>query len=86
VAAIAEAENENIKAGLGQCVAAMVGAKLFNEREQQPAAIVYGAVTSGSLWRFVRMTGVEVHLDSQEYHIRQLPKLVEILTRIVQEN
>ncbi len=84
VAAIVEAKNENIKAGLGQCLAAMVGAKLFNEREKQPATVVYGAVTSGSLWRFVRLSGAEVDLDSQEYHIRQLPKLMGILTRIVQ--
>jgi hypothetical protein len=83
VAAIVEAKNENLKAGLGQCVAAMIGAKLFNEREGQPAPAIYGAVTSGSLWRFLQVEGRTVHLDEQEYHIRQLPKLVGILTRIV---
>jgi len=83
VAAIVEAKNENLKAGLGQCLAAMVGARLFNEREGQPATAVYGAVTSGSLWRFLQLEGRVVNLDEQEYHIRQLPKLVGILTRIV---
>jgi hypothetical protein len=83
VAAIVEAKNENIKAGLGQCVAAMVGARLFNEREGQPAPVVFGAVTSGSLWRFLRLTHPEVNLDEQEYHIRQVSKLVGILVHIV---
>lgn len=83
VAAIVEAKNENLKSGLGQCVAAMVGARLFNEREGQPPDAVYGAVTSGSLWRFLRLKGAEVALDQQEYHVRQLPKLVGILSQIV---
>jgi hypothetical protein len=83
VAAIVEAKNENIKAGLGQCVAAMVGARIYNEREGEPPGAVYGAVTSGSLWRFVQLKGNALQLDEQEYHIRQLSKLVGILVRIV---
>lgn len=83
VAAIVEAKNENLKSGLGQCVAAMVGARLFNEREGQPESEIYGAVTSGSVWRFLRLAGSTVALDQQEYHVRQLPKLVGILSLVV---
>jgi hypothetical protein len=83
VAAIVEAKNENLKTGLGQCVAAMVGARLFNEREGQPVPAVFGAVTSGSLWRFLELRASQVNLDEQEYYIRQLPKLVGIMVRIV---
>ncbi len=83
VAAIVEAKNENLKSGLGQCIAAMVGARLFNEREGNPIPAVFGAVTSGSLWRFVQLEGAEVRLDQQEYHIGQLPKLLGVLVRIV---
>lgn len=79
VAAIVEAKNENIKSGLGQCIAAMVGARLFNEREGAPAAIIYGAVTTGSLWRFLQLEGSVVTLDQQEHHIRELPKVLGIL-------
>ena len=61
----------------------MVGARLFNEREGEPEAAVYGAVTSGSLWRFLQLSGATVALDQQEYHIRQLPKLVGILALVV---
>ena len=83
VAAIVEAKNENIKAGLGQCLAAMVGARLYNEREGNPAGALFGAVTSGSLWRFLRLEGTNIGLDEQEYHIHQLPKIVGILASIV---
>jgi hypothetical protein len=84
VAAIVEAKNENIKAGLGQCVAAMVGARLFNEREGETGP-VYGAVTSGSLWRFLKLEDDIVILDPREYHANQLSKLVGILGWIVRE-
>ena len=83
VAAIVEAKNENIKAGLGQCLAAMMGARLYNEREGAPAGAVFGAVTSGSLWRFLRLKGTRVDLDEQEYHIHQLAKIAGILAFIV---
>ena len=44
---------------------------------------MFGAVTLGPLWRFLRLAGSVVELDEQEYHVRQLPKLVGILARIV---
>jgi hypothetical protein len=61
----------------------MVGAKLFNEREGQPPGDIFGAVTSGSLWRFLRLQDSTVQLDQQEYHIRQLPKITGILAHMV---
>jgi hypothetical protein len=83
VAAIVEAKNENLKSGLGQCIAAMVGARLFNQREGHPIPVVFGAVTSGSLWRFLQLEGAVVSLDQQEYHVRQLPRLLGVLVWIV---
>jgi hypothetical protein len=83
VAVIVEAKNENLKSGLGQCAAALVGVKIFNEREGEAPLAVYGAVTSGSLWRFLRLEGSQLDLDQQEYHIRQLPKLVGVLAHIL---
>ena len=82
VAAIVEAKNENLKAGLGQCVAELVAAQLFNEREGQSGNEVFGAVTSGSVWRFLRLTGSRLELDQQEHHIGKLPKLLGILAYI----
>jgi hypothetical protein len=36
VVTIVEAKRENIPAGLGQCVATMIAAQRFNQREQEP--------------------------------------------------
>ena len=49
--AIVEAKRDSLKDGLGQCIATMVGAQLFNEHEQTGITIIYGMVTTGSLWQ-----------------------------------
>ena len=45
VVTIVEAKNESIRSGLGQCIAEMVAAQIFNQQNGQPIAIIYGAVT-----------------------------------------
>jgi hypothetical protein len=85
--AIVEAKNENLKAGLGQCVAAMVGARIFNEREGSPIRTVFGAVTTGTLWQFLRLDGPTIGLDEREYHlIERLAKVLGIFVQMFAED
>jgi hypothetical protein len=79
VIAIVEAKNENIIAGLGQCIAEMYAARLFNEREQQALPCVYGAVTTGDEWKFVKLVNDEAHIDVDSYYLKELPKILGIL-------
>ena len=44
-----------------------VGARLFNAQEDQPISTVYGAVTSGSVWKFLQLTENTVYIDLEEY-------------------
>lgn len=78
VVMIAEAKNENIKGGLGQCIASMVAAQIFNEKAHGIQK-VYGAVTSGTVWRFVTLDGERVCIDSKEYYIDRVDKILGIL-------
>jgi hypothetical protein len=83
VVAVVEAKNENLKSGFGQCIAAMIGAHLFNEREGNGVPTVFGVVTSGTLWRFLQLEQAVVTLDQQEYHLRQTGKVLGILLHLV---
>ena len=83
VVTIIEAKNENLKSGYGQCIAAMLGARLFNEREGNTVQTVFGAVTSGTLWRFMQLNANTVTLDQREYHIDRLPKILGILVHLL---
>jgi hypothetical protein len=81
---IFEAKNENIKGGLGQCLAAMVAARLFNEQEGQPLPQIYGAVTTGNQWKFLRLSGQTAYIDLRDYYIDQLDIIMGILVGLVQ--
>ncbi len=79
VITIAEAKNDNIKSGIGQCIAEMVGAQIFNQREGKSISVIHGVVTTGSSWLFMRLLGSQVEIDDREYYINELDKILGIL-------
>lgn len=83
VVTVVEAKNENLKSGFGQCAAAMIGARLFDEREGQAVETVYGAVTTGTLWRFLRLAGQSLTLDQREYHLERVAKILGIFLQML---
>ena len=66
VITIVEAKNENIIGGLGQCVAEMVAAQIFNQQKEFDVSVIYGAVTSGTTWRFLMLNKSTVYIDLLE--------------------
>jgi hypothetical protein len=83
VMVIFEAKRENINEGLGQCIAGMIGAQRFNQRNNTPIDPVYGCVTTGSLWKFLRLGGKTLSFDLREYYHSQPELLLGILTYII---
>lgn len=86
VVAMAEAKNENLHTGLGQCIAAMVAAQEFNRKSNSPINTIYGVVTTGSLWTFLRLNGRELVYDPREYYINEIGSIMAILMHILQGN
>jgi hypothetical protein len=80
---IVEAKNENFKAGMAQCAAAMVAARLFNEREGNDISVLHGAVTTGNVWKFLKLEEQTVLIDQREYHINNLGEILGVLLSIV---
>ena len=79
---ITEAKNENIKAGLGQCIAGMIAAQYFNQREGQSIDTIYGAVTTGEIWKFLKLAEMTAAIDLTDYYIS--PNLNKILGILIQ--
>jgi hypothetical protein len=79
VITLVEAKKEDIKAGFGQCVAEMLAAQLFNEQEGNQIPTIYGAVTSGTVWRFLKLEGQIVYIDRVEYYLSEITKILGIL-------
>ena len=81
--AIVEAKNDNIRNGLGQCIAAMVAAREFNARASLVVEHNYGVVTTGGAWKFLRLTGSLLELDKHEYFVAELGKIMGIFSSIL---
>ncbi len=81
---IVEAKKENLNAGLGQCMAEMFAAQRFNEQAENSISTIYGAVTTGNLWKFLRLAKATVEIDLTEYAINQIGKILGILSLGVQ--
>lgn len=82
VLAVVEAKNDNLKDGLAQCIATLHGARLFNEREGKAREPLGGAVTTGVAWQFLTLSGADVVLDTQEYAVTELARVLGILASI----
>ncbi len=85
VVTIVEAKNENIIAGIGQCLAEMVASRIFNEKEGNNVKNIYGVVTTGSAWRFIKLTNSTALVDKKEYHIEYVEKIMGILTAMIKQ-
>lgn len=81
--AFVQAKNENIKNGLGQCMAEMVAIREFHKQRGQELPRVYGVVTTGMLWKFLSLEGDVVTVDPTEYPISELGRVVGILVRMM---
>ncbi|WP_190303543.1 hypothetical protein [Pseudanabaena sp. UWO311] len=79
VITLVEAKNENIKGGLGQCIAEMVAAQRFNAQHDQKFPI-YGVVTTGMIWKFLRLEEKTIWIDQEDYFIKEIGKLLGILS------
>jgi hypothetical protein len=84
ILAIVEAKNERIATGLGQCVAEMLAAQIYNDREGKRLASVYGAVTTGLAWKFLRLQDSTVYIDLADYYIDRPDKILGILATMVE--
>jgi hypothetical protein len=85
ILAVVEAKKEDLVGGLGQCTAEMVAIRIFNEREGTTVRAVFGCVTSGSVWRFLKLEDSTLFIDRPEYYLGDAPKVLGILVSIARE-
>ena len=78
--AVVEAEKADLKTGIGQCVAEMVAMQKFNEAKGKPISVIYGSVSNGTQWRFLKLEEKIVSIDLNDY---ALPPVDEILGMLV---
>lgn len=85
LAAVVEAKyNQDLADAVPQCSAEMFAARLFNERKGDIQPCIYGAVTNGYEWLFLRLTNQTILVDISRYGLKNLPELLGVWQGIVE--
>ena len=80
---IVEAKRGELEIGVPQCAAQLLGAKIFNENRGTKLEKIYGCITNGKLWKFLRLEGEKVSVDTEEYTLKNLPELLGAFQSII---
>lgn len=86
VLSIVEAKNDNLEEGIPQCVAQLYAANLFNQKHGLPSRPIYGTITYAFSWQFILLNEKKAFVDDTIYTLAQLPLIMGILQRIIDEN
>ena len=57
----------------------MVGARMFNESDGRPTPEVFGCVTNGEIWQFLRLAGEVAGIDKDRYYIVNVGAILAVL-------
>ncbi len=79
---VVEAKKNDIDIGIPQCAAQMVGAKVFNEKRKTPVNVVYGCVTTGDEWIFLKLEK-DLFIDTHKYYYGNIGELLAVFQQII---
>jgi hypothetical protein len=82
---IVEAKKHDVEAGVWQCVAQMIGASIFNERSGLDHQTVFGCVTNGEAWQFLRLTGRTASIDSRRHYIDDVGGILAVFRVMLED-
>lgn len=84
VISVVEAKKEDIPKGIPQCLAELVAAQLFNAAEGRTIETLYGVVTIGTEWKFLRLDGTAATIDSDLYYLDNVETIIGIILSMLQ--
>ena len=83
---VVEAKRDDVESGLGQCLAQMIGAQQFNQSSVQDNSdagqsgqTIFGCVTTGEIWQFLRLQDDTFTIDSNRFYIDRLDRVLSCL-------
>lgn len=79
---LVEAKKNDIDLGLGQCIAQMFASMIFNKRSGNNFQTIFGCVTTGEDWQFLKLEGNTAIIDSERFYLSELDKILGIFKSI----
>lgn len=73
---LVEAKRADLNLGMGQVVAEMVAAKKFNCQQKKEIHSIYGCITNGTQWRFLRLDDRTLYIDNIDRNLMPLSNII----------
>ena len=80
-----EAKKQDMDLGIDQCAAQLLGVQHFNLRHGKTLDVIYGCVTTGETWQFMRLEGKKLLIDQRRYFLNELETILGILQFIIDQ-
>jgi type I site-specific restriction endonuclease len=75
--------NQDLPDASPQCIAEMYAARIFNDRNGENTPFIYGVVTNGYEWLFLRLENEQVIIDMDRHTLQNLPKLLGVWQTVI---
>jgi hypothetical protein len=82
---LTEAKDGVIPKSWGQCIAQMVGAKIYNEKHKKNFTTIYGCVTNGDTWQFMKLSDNQIVIYDTVYYLNELSKILGVFQTIINQ-
>lgn len=86
ICCLVEAKNRSIEEGFAQCAAEMFAAILFNEQSHIKSEIMYGCVTNGYEWCFLKLENNQVLIDTERFFLNDLAHILGVFQLIITQS
>ena len=83
ILSVTEAKIGKIEKAIPQAASQMLGARVFNQKNDETLAVIHGLITDGTSWLFLRLEGTLLTINDTLYYTNTLPDLLGGLQKIV---
>jgi hypothetical protein len=80
-----EGKDDNVRNGIGQCAIQMYAAQKFNEMRGKAIPVIYGCVTTGDDWQFLKLEKNTLTFHNKRLYFIEVDKILGVFDIIVKE-
>lgn len=84
VVVIVAAKKADLTTDMGQCVAEVVVTQRLNKAKGQPISAIYGSVSNGTQWHFLKLEGQTVTIDLNDYPLVPVEQILGFFLWMIQ--
>ena len=81
---LVEAKKNDVELGVAQCAAQMVGAYFYNKNKGVEVEKIYGCVTTGNEWLFMKLENNCIKIDKKIIYLNELELILNIFQSIIE--